>query len=61
MPNNRLDITFTLEPQARIERSETCVFYGFGSFAPRAERILTIRRFLDRSDFGRAERPTHSR
>jgi hypothetical protein len=29
---------------------------GYGSFAPRAERILAIRRFLERSDFGRAER-----
>ena len=55
LPNNRLDIAFTLEPQAGLSARNVRVT-GFGSFAPRAERILTIRRFLDRSDFGRAER-----
>ncbi|MFZ0066904.1 MAG: tRNA (adenosine(37)-N6)-threonylcarbamoyltransferase complex ATPase subunit type 1 TsaE [Pseudolabrys sp.] len=55
LPADRLDIGLTLEPQngpgARNVR-----ITGYGRFAPRAERILTIRRFLERSDFGRAER-----
>ncbi|MGB9410024.1 MAG: tRNA (adenosine(37)-N6)-threonylcarbamoyltransferase complex ATPase subunit type 1 TsaE, partial [Pseudolabrys sp.] len=55
LPNNRLDVAFTLEPQAGLT-ARTVSITGFGGFGPRAERILTIRRFLDRSDFGRAER-----
>jgi N-acetylmuramate 1-kinase len=55
LPANRLDIALTLEPQngpgARNVR-----ITGYGRFAPRAERILAIRRFLDSSDFGRAAR-----
>ncbi|MFZ1208455.1 MAG: tRNA (adenosine(37)-N6)-threonylcarbamoyltransferase complex ATPase subunit type 1 TsaE, partial [Pseudolabrys sp.] len=55
LPNNRLDVAFTLEPQAGLT-ARTVSITGFGGFGPRTERILTIRRFLDRSDFGRAER-----
>jgi tRNA threonylcarbamoyl adenosine modification protein YjeE len=55
LPADRLDIGLTLEPQngpgARNVR-----ITGYGRFALRAERILAIRRFLERSDFGRAER-----
>ena len=55
LPPNRLDIALALEtqngPSARSVR-----ITGSGTFAARAERILTIRRFLDRSDFGRTER-----
>src|SRR5262249_24224114 len=55
LPSNRLDITFTLEPQAGLTARNVGIT-GYGSFGPRTERVLTIRRFLDRSDFGRAER-----
>ena len=55
LPTNRLDIAFTLEPQAGLTARNVRIT-GFGSFAPRTERILAVRRFLDRSDFGRAER-----
>jgi len=55
LPSNRLDITFTLEPQAGLTARNVRIT-GYGSFAPRTERVLTIRRFLDHSDFGRAER-----
>ena len=55
LPPDRLDIALTLEPQNR-PNARTVRITGYGTFAPKAERILTIRRFLDRSDFGRAER-----
>jgi tRNA threonylcarbamoyl adenosine modification protein YjeE len=55
LPANRLDIALTLEPHNGPSARSVRVT-GYGSFASRAERILTIRRFLDRSDFGRADR-----
>jgi tRNA threonylcarbamoyl adenosine modification protein YjeE len=55
LPADRLDIALTLEPQNGPNERNVRIT-GYGSFAPRAERIVTIRRFLDRSDFGRAER-----
>ena len=55
LPADRLDIAFTLAPQ-HGPNARSVRITGYGNFAPRAERILTIRHFLDRSDFGRAER-----
>jgi tRNA threonylcarbamoyl adenosine modification protein YjeE len=55
LPNNRLDIALTLEPQ-HGPTARSVRITGYGSVTARAERILTIRRFLDRSDFGRASR-----
>jgi tRNA threonylcarbamoyl adenosine modification protein YjeE len=55
LPPDRLDIALTLEPQ-NGPNARTVRITGYGTFAPKAERILMIRRFLDRSDFGRAER-----
>jgi len=52
---SRLDIALTLEPQNGSNARNVRVT-GHGGFAMRAERILIIRRFLDRADFGRAER-----
>src|SRR4249920_2152172 len=52
LPPDRLDIALTLEPQ-NGPNARTVRITGYGTFAPKAERILTIRRFLDRSDFGR--------
>ncbi len=55
LPPDRLDIAFTLSPQhgptfrnARIS--------GHGSFAPRAQRIAAVRRFLAEASFGEARR-----
>jgi N-acetylmuramate 1-kinase len=55
LPTNRLDIALTLEPQSGPNARNVRIT-GYGSFASRTERILTIRRFLDRFDFGRADR-----
>ncbi|HYC17907.1 MAG TPA: tRNA (adenosine(37)-N6)-threonylcarbamoyltransferase complex ATPase subunit type 1 TsaE [Pseudolabrys sp.] len=55
LPPDRLDIALTLDPQSGPNARNVRIT-GYGTFAARAERILTIRRFLDRSDFGRAER-----
>lgn len=55
LPPNRLDIGFTLAPaQGPTVRNVRCV--GYGSFAPRAERIMRIRSFLDQAGFGEAQR-----
>jgi hypothetical protein len=55
LPQDRLDITLTLAPQLGAS-ARSARITGYGSFAARAERILTIRQFLDRSGFGEAER-----
>ena len=55
LPPDRLDVTFTLDlkagPNARNAR-----ITGYGAFAARAERIPAIRRFLDSTGYGQAER-----
>jgi tRNA threonylcarbamoyl adenosine modification protein YjeE len=55
LPSDRLDITFTLAPALGPE-GRNARFTGYGSFAPRAERIAVIRSFLDESSFGEAQR-----
>ena len=55
LPADRLDIALTLVPQ-HGPNARSARVTGYGSFAARAERILTIRQFLDRSGFGQAER-----
>ena len=55
LPADRLDIALTLVPQ-QGPNARNARITGYGSFAARAERILTIRQFLDRSGFGHAER-----
>ena len=55
LPPDRLDIALTLAPQ-QGPNARSARITGYGSFAARAERILTIRQFLDRSGFGHAER-----
>ncbi len=55
LPADRLDIALTLAPQ-QGPNARSARITGYGSFASRAERILTIRQFLDRSGFGQAER-----
>jgi tRNA threonylcarbamoyl adenosine modification protein YjeE len=55
LPNDRLDIAFTLAPQLGGEYRNVRVT-GYGSVAPRAERIGAIRTFLDEAGFHEAER-----
>jgi tRNA threonylcarbamoyl adenosine modification protein YjeE len=55
LPADRLDIALTLSPQ-QGETFRNARIIGYGSFAARAERIALIRRFLERSGLGLAER-----
>ena len=55
LPPGRFDIAFTLAAALGPDvRNVRCV--GYGSFAPRAERIARIRAFLDKSGLGEAYR-----
>src|SRR5882672_8103333 len=55
LPPDRLDIAFTLSPQHGPEFRNLRVT-GFGSFSARAERIFTVRRFLDTTAYAEATR-----
>jgi N-acetylmuramate 1-kinase len=55
LPADRLDIAFTLAPQAGSEHRNVRIT-GYGTMARRAERIPVIRRFLDSTPFAQAER-----
>ena len=55
LPPDRLDVAFSLEPKAGPEHRKARIT-GYGAFAERTDRIPTIRRFLDSSGYGLAER-----
>ena len=55
LPIDRLDVAFTLSPQFGPEHRDIRVT-GYGSFAPRAERIHTIRTFLNDSGYADVQR-----
>jgi N-acetylmuramate 1-kinase len=55
LPADRLDIAFTLVPGAAPEVRQIR-YTGYGAFAARAERIATVRGFIDESGFGEAQR-----
>src|SRR5713226_7500257 len=55
LPPDRLDIAFTLEPKAGPEHRKARIT-GYGAFATRTDRIPIVRRFLDSSGYGLAER-----
>src|SRR5687767_1443187 len=55
LPPDRMDVAFTLAPQAGPEHRHARVT-GYGAFAPRVERIAAIRRFLDATGLADAER-----
>jgi tRNA threonylcarbamoyl adenosine modification protein YjeE len=55
LPEDRLDIAFTLAAQQGANARNARIT-GFGRFAPRVERIAAMRRFLDRTGYGRATR-----
>jgi tRNA threonylcarbamoyl adenosine modification protein YjeE len=55
LPVDRLDIAFTLVPQ-QGPNARNARITGHGRFAARVERIVAMRRFLDRTGYGRATR-----
>ena len=55
LPKDRLDIAFTLKPERGLNYRDARIA-GYGTFAPRAARMMAIRRFLDESGFADAER-----
>src|SRR6476469_1914868 len=55
LPPDRMDVAFTLAPQSGPEARKARIT-AYGGFATRAERIPTIRRFLDSSGYGKAQR-----
>src|SRR5665213_429798 len=55
LPPDRLDVAFTLSPP-QGESFRHAQVTGYGAFAPRAERIAIIRRFLHEAGFGQASR-----
>jgi len=55
LPPDRLDIAFTLAPQAGSEVRNARVV-GYGAFAARTERNAQVRAFLEESGFGEAQR-----
>jgi tRNA threonylcarbamoyl adenosine modification protein YjeE len=55
LPPNRIDVAFTLSPQQGPGFRNVRVT-GYGTLAPRIERIDAIRRFLARTGFGEAAR-----
>lgn len=55
LPADRLDVAFTLAPQQGANARNARIT-GYGRFAARVERIVAMRRFLDRTGYGRATR-----
>jgi tRNA threonylcarbamoyl adenosine modification protein YjeE len=55
LPKDRLDIAFTLKPERGLNYRDARIT-GYGAFAPRAARMMAIRRFLDESGFADADR-----
>jgi hypothetical protein len=55
LPPDRLDVAFTLAPQHGPEFRNVRLT-GYGTFAQRAERIFSLRRFLDTTPFAEATR-----
>ena len=55
LPPDRLDVAFTLAPQSGPDARKVRIT-GYGAFATRAERIPAVRRFLDTTGYGAAER-----
>jgi len=55
LPSDRLDIALTLAPKLKVEFRHARVT-GYGSFAPRVERMATVRQFIAESGMGEAQR-----
>ena len=55
LPPDRLDITLTLAPKLKLEFRHARIT-GYGSFAPRVNRIARVRQFISESGYGDAVR-----
>src|ERR1700719_1305363 len=55
LPPDRLAIALTLAPQLGLDHRNLRIT-GYGAFGPRAERLVALRKFLDQSEHGEAER-----
>ena len=55
LPPDRLDITLTLAPKLKQEFRHARVT-GYGSFAPRVDRIAAVRQFIAESGYSEAIR-----
>lgn len=55
LPPDRLDVAFLLAPDLGLNAREVRIT-GHGAFAPRVARLEIVRRFLEESGFGDAER-----
>ena len=55
LPPDRLDITLTLAPKLKLEFRHARVT-GYGSFAPRVDRIARVRQFISECGYGDAVR-----
>src|SRR4029079_6428962 len=55
LPADRMDIALTLAPQHGANARKACIT-AFGRCAVRVERIAAMRRFLDRTGYGRETR-----
>ena len=55
LPPDRLDVALTLAPKLKIEFRHARVT-GYGTFAPRVDRIAAVRQFIAESGYGEALR-----
>src|SRR5207344_469470 len=55
LPPDRLDIALTLAPKLKLEFRQARVT-GYGSFAPRVDRIARVRQFISECGYGDAVR-----
>jgi tRNA threonylcarbamoyl adenosine modification protein YjeE len=55
LPPDRLDVTLTLAPKLKLEFRHARVS-GYGTFAPRVERMAAVRAFIAESGMGEARR-----
>jgi tRNA threonylcarbamoyl adenosine modification protein YjeE len=55
LPPDRLDVALTLTPKVKLEFRQARVT-GYGSFAPRVERISAVRQFISESGLSEAPR-----
>jgi len=55
LPPDRLDVALTLAPKLKVQFRHARVT-GYGSFAPRVERIAAVRHFIAESGMGEARR-----
>src|SRR5205085_954912 len=55
LPPDRLDVALTLAPKVKLEFRQARIT-GYGSFAPRVERISAVRQFISESGLSEVPR-----